>query len=84
MTGGGTSEPIFDPGWYAPTITSPTCGSSITIDDGMGSYNDVEISLSWGSTVTPTGIYWFMEDFKPLAGEGREKEGRRRTRRRSP
>ena len=67
-----TTERIFDPGWYAPTITSPTCGSSITIEDGMGGYNEVAISLSWGSTVTPTGIYWFMEGHRPNEVEGRQ------------
>ena len=72
ITDNDTTEPIFDPGPYAPTITSPTCGSSITIDDGMGGYNEVAISLSWGATVTPTGIYWFTEDHDRNEVEGRQ------------
>ena len=67
-----TADPNFDPGLYAPTFTSPTCGSSITIEDGMGGYNEVAIALSWGSTVTPTGIYWFMEDHDRNLVEGRQ------------
>lgn len=56
---------------YSPTITSPECGSRVTIRNLDETFNDVTISTSWEMASDITKIYYRVENEGNEIAEGR-------------